>query len=197
MGTRIGVLALQGAYQKHVESLARLGVDARLIRKSIELDQCSGLIIPGGESTTMSLLINESGMHQPLRDFAMSHPVMGVCAGMIMMADTVDDRRVTPLGILPFRALRNHYGRQVHSFTADITLDFDDTGIPLRAHFIRAPGVTDLDDSIAVLARYQDEIIMIGRNGHLALSFHPELTEDTRIHRYWLQTFTQVLPLPA
>ena len=197
MGTCIGVLALQGAYQKHAESLARLGIDARLVRKSVELDQCSGLIIPGGESTTMSLLINESGMHQPLREFAMSRPVMGVCAGMIMMADAVDDERVTPLGILPFRALRNHYGRQVHSFTADITLGFDDTGRPLHAHFIRAPGVADLGDGVEVLARYRDEVVMIGKNGHLALSFHPELTEDTRIHRYWLQAFCQELPLPV
>jgi 5'-phosphate synthase pdxT subunit len=189
MATTVGVLALQGAYQKHVDSLARLGVEALLIRKSAELERCDGLIIPGGESTTMSLLINESGMYEPLRAFAQQHPVMGVCAGMIMMAESVDDARVTPLKILPFRALRNHYGRQVHSFTADIALAFDRSGTPLHAHFIRAPGVTDLGDGIEVLARLDDEIIMIGKDRHLALSFHPELTDDTRIHQYWLQRF--------
>ena len=185
----IGVLALQGAYQKHVDSLARLGVDARLVRSSAELGDCAGLIIPGGESTTMSLLINESGMFDPLRAFAQNKPIMGVCAGMIMMAESVDDARVNPLGILPFRALRNHYGRQVHSFTADIALGFDSSGPPLSAHFIRAPGITDLDESVEVLASYDDEVVMIGKQRHLALSFHPELTRDDRIHEYWLRKF--------
>jgi 5'-phosphate synthase pdxT subunit len=186
----IGVLALQGAFQKHVDSLSRLGVEARLVRKSAELDQCTGLIIPGGESTTMSLLIQQSGMYQPLREFAEHNPVMGVCAGMIMMAESVDDDRVTPLNILPFRALRNHYGRQVHSFTAMIKLDFDSSDEPLEAHFIRAPGVTELGEGIEVLARYDDETIVIAKDKHLALSFHPELTHDTRIHQYWLQKFS-------
>ena len=190
MDTCIGVLALQGAYQKHVDSLDRLGVEAVLVRKSAELEQCAGLIIPGGESTTMSLLIQESDMYDPLRNFAQHHPVMGVCAGMIMMAETVDDERVTPLKILPFRALRNHYGRQVHSFSADIKLAFDESGQPFHAHFIRAPGVTDLGQGIEVLSRHEDEIIMIGKGAHLALAFHPELTDDTRIHSYWLQKFT-------
>ena len=190
MDTCIGVLALQGAYQKHVDSLARTGVPSRLVRKSSELTDCDGLIIPGGESTTMSLLIQESGMYDPLRAFAQQHPVMGVCAGMIMMAETVDDARVTPLRILPFRALRNHYGRQVHSFSADITLDFDSSGQPFHAHFIRAPGVTDLGEGIEILSRYENETIMIGQGHHLALAFHPELTGDTRVHRYWLQKFT-------
>ncbi|MGB5520169.1 MAG: pyridoxal 5'-phosphate synthase glutaminase subunit PdxT [Gammaproteobacteria bacterium] len=190
MHTLIGVLALQGAFQKHVESLSRLGVESRLVRKSAELDQCTGLIIPGGESTTMSLLIQQSGMYQPLQKFAERSPVMGVCAGMILMAESVDDERVIPLNILPFRALRNHYGRQVHSFTAEIELDFDPGDEPLQAHFIRAPGVTDLGEGVDVLARYDDEIIVIGNDRHLALSFHPELTNDTRIHRYWLQHFS-------
>jgi 5'-phosphate synthase pdxT subunit len=189
MSNVVGVLALQGAYQKHVDSLARLGVESRLIRKSNELDTCNGLIIPGGESTTMSLLIQDSGMYEPLRDFAQHHPVMGVCAGMILMATSVDDERVTPLNILPFRALRNHYGRQVHSFTAKIQLDFDTSGEPMEAHFIRAPGVTDLGEGIEVLAHYDDEIIMIAKDKHLALSFHPELTHDTRIHQHWLRNF--------
>ena len=94
MDATIGVLALQGAYQKHVDSLSRLGVESLLIRKSAELDRCTGLIIPGGESTTMSLLIQQSGMYDPLCAFAQYHPVMGVCAGMIMMATSVDDERI-------------------------------------------------------------------------------------------------------
>jgi 5'-phosphate synthase pdxT subunit len=191
MAKSIGVLALQGAFQKHVDSLAKLGLQARLVRKSSELEPCDGLIIPGGESTTMSLLIQESGLYEPLQAFAQDHAVMGVCAGMILMATSVDDDRVTPLKILPFRALRNHYGRQVHSFSADIQLEFDiGSDKPLHAHFIRAPGVADVDDSVKILARHRDEIIMLGHGKHVAMSFHPELTDDTRIHQYWLQKIT-------
>ena len=190
MSKLIGILALQGAYQKHVDSLSRLGIESRLVRKTAELDDCDGLIIPGGESTTMSLLIQQSGMYEPLQQFSQSNPVMGVCAGMIMMASSVDDDRVTPLKILPFKALRNHYGRQVNSFTADIRLDFSDNEEPLHAHFIRAPGVADLGPEIEVLARFDDSPIMIGMGKHVALSFHPELTADTRIHQYWLSKFS-------
>ena len=189
MNKVVGVLALQGAYQKHVESLSRLDVESRLIRKAAELEDCSALIIPGGESTTISLLMQEYELYEPVKKFAETHPVMGVCAGMIMMANEVDDERVKPLGIIPFKALRNHYGRQVHSFTADIKLDFDSNGEPFSAQFIRAPGIAKLSPEIKVLATYDNEAVMIGAGKHIALSFHPELTSDTRIHDYWLSQF--------
>ena len=189
MNKVVGVLALQGAYQKHVESLAKLSVESRLIRKASELDGCSALIIPGGESTTISLLVQEFNLYEPIKKFAETHPVMGVCAGMIMMASEVDDDRVKPLGIIPFKALRNHFGRQVHSFTADINLELDSHETPFPAQFIRAPGIEDLSSEINVLATYDNETVMIGTGKHLALSFHPELTGDTRIHEYWLSNF--------
>ncbi len=181
----MGVLALQGAYQKHVESLVRLGVKSRLIRKADELENCDALILPGGESTTISLLLQENGLYDPIKTFAESHPVMGVCAGLIMMASEVDDERVTPLELMPFKALRNFYGRQVHSFTADIKLSFDsDT---FKAPFIRAPGIEELSQEVDVLATYEDKVVMIAYGKHVALSFHPELTDDVRIHEYWLE----------
>lgn len=189
MSNVVGVLALQGAYQKHVESLAKLGVESRLIRKSSELDECSALIIPGGESTTMSLLMQEYGLYEPVKKFAETHPVMGVCAGMIMMASEVDDDRVKPLGIMPFKALRNHYGRQLHSFSADIEMKLNSNNTLFPAQFIRAPGIVDLSPAINVLATYDNETVMIGAGKHIALSFHPELTGDTRIHEYWLGNF--------
>ncbi len=189
MNKTVGVLALQGAYQKHIDMLYALGVPAHTVRQSHELDDCCALIIPGGESTTISLLIQQNGLYEPIKAFAENHPVMGVCAGMIMMATEVDDDRVTPLGLIPFKALRNHYGRQVHSFTADINLEFDSGNQGFQAHFIRAPGMKELDAEIEVLAKYQDEIVMIRYGKHLALSFHPELTRDTRIHQYWLNLF--------
>ena len=180
----VGILALQGAYQKHVDSLARLGVGSRLIRNPEELDGCSALILPGGESTTISLLMQEYGFNETIKTFAETHPVLGVCAGMILMADEVDDDRVKPLGLLPFKATRNFYGRQVHSFTADVKLNFDES--VFQAQFIRAPGIEKLSPEIEILATYDDKAVMIGLGKHIALSFHPELTDDIRIHRYWL-----------
>jgi 5'-phosphate synthase pdxT subunit len=192
MDKAVGVLALQGAYQKHIDMLHALGVPAHTVRQPHELDDCFALIIPGGESTTISLLIQKNGLYKPIKAFAENHPVMGVCAGMIMMATEVDDDRVTPLGLIPFKALRNHYGRQVHSFTTDIELDFDSKGPAFPAIFIRAPGVDKLSDDVQTLARNNnnDEAVIISKGHHLALSFHPELTDDTRIHAYWLSHFS-------
>jgi 5'-phosphate synthase pdxT subunit len=184
MNNTVGVLALQGAYQKHVKSLSKLGVASRLIRQPAELVGCKGLIIPGGESTTISLLIQEYGFYEPVRSFAEDHAVMGVCAGMIMLANDVDDARVTPLKLMPFKALRNYYGRQVHSFSQEVKLSFDSR--PLKAPFIRAPGITSLSPEIEILATCNNEAVMLGYGKHIALSFHPELTDDTRIHEYWL-----------
>ncbi len=186
----VGVLALQGAYQKHVQSLARLGVESRLIRKPDELEECSALILPGGESTTISLLIQEYDFYQAIKSFAEKYPVMGVCAGLILMAEEVDDARVTPLGLISFKARRNYYGRQLHSFSADVKLNFDNEVFP--AQFIRAPGIEQLSPEVEVLATHNDEVVMISNGKHLALSFHPELTDDTRIHRYWLNSFKKI-----
>jgi len=181
----VGVLALQGAYQKHVESLSRLGVESQLVRKAPELENCDALILPGGESTTISLQLQENGLYQPIKTFAENHPVMGVCAGLILMASEVNDKRVTPLELIPFKALRNHYGRQIHSFTADIKLNFDNSTFP--AQFIRAPGIENLSPEVEVLATYNEKPVMIAKGKHVALSFHPELTDDIRIHEYWLR----------
>lgn len=186
MDKAVGVLALQGAYQKHIELLHRIGVRAQSIRQPHELEDCAGLIIPGGESTTMSLLIHEYGLYEPIKTFAESRPVMGVCAGMIMMATEVDDKRITPLGLIPFKALRNYYGTQVHSFTADLELSFDKS-CTFYAHFIRAPGIQKISSKCEVLTKHNNEAVMIRNNNHLALSFHPELANDSRIHEHWLQ----------
>lgn len=185
MTDRIGVLALQGAYQKHVKCLDALGAESRLVTRSDELPACSALIIPGGESTTMSLLMQEYSLFEPLKAFAETRPVMAICAGMILMADEVDDARVRPLGIIPYRALRNVYGSQLNSFTADIELCFDEEAY--RAHFIRAPRFDQLSDDATIVATKDKDAVMVSYRRHLALSFHPELSDDARIHEYWLQ----------
>ncbi|PCJ89201.1 MAG: pyridoxal 5'-phosphate synthase glutaminase subunit PdxT [Thiotrichaceae bacterium] len=184
MNETVGVLALQGAYQKHCDILSRLEVASRLIRRPNELSGCCALIIPGGESTTISLLIQEYGLYEAIRYFAENHAVLGVCAGLIMMATEVDDRRIKPLKLIPFRALRNHYGHQVHSSTSDIKLSF--SASKYSAHFIRAPGVTKISQEVKVLASCNNEAVMINKGKHVAVSFHPELTNDMRIHQYWL-----------
>lgn len=190
----VGVLALQGAYQKQVEMLTALGVETRLVVLPAELSECAALIIPGGESTTMSLLIQKFGLYDALRDFAKTKPVMGVCAGTILMADLVEDERVKPLGIMPLTVARNHYGRQVDSCTVGITLKFDREGADYPAHFIRAPviknsGVNEWNEKIDVMAKYDNDAVMLKMDQHIALTFHPELTRDTRIHKYWLSGF--------
>lgn len=189
MNDLVGVLALQGAYDKHIEMLSRMGVESCKVRTAQELEACSSLIIPGGESTTMSLLIQKFGLYDVLQTFAVSYPVMGVCAGAIMMSDSVDDERVIPLKILPVTILRNHYGRQVHSFSADVELKCDGNGRSFPAHFIRAPGMVARDDKTEILASYNNEAVMLRTDRHMVLSFHPELTGDDRIHRCWLQAF--------
>ena len=185
MHKTVGVLALQGDYHKHTETLLSLGVKPKLVRKATELDNCDALILPGGESTTMSLLIQEYDLYDAIKSFAETQPVMGVCAGMIMMATEVNDKRITPLGIIPFKALRNHYGGQAHSFTADIELNFTNNSL-FHAHFIRAPGIGELSSEVKMLSTYNNEVVMIGSGKHIALSFHPELTDDTRVHEFWL-----------
>lgn len=185
----IGVLALQGAYQKHVDMLASMHVEARLIRFPTELDACDGLIIPGGESTTISLLMQKFDLYPALRDFAASRPMMGVCAGAILMAESADDAKIQLLGIMPINILRNYYGRQINSFLARIELAYDPDGPPYPAHFIRAPLLQPQDQNIESLATHQGHHVMMKYGQHLALSFHPELTGDTRVHRYWLQGF--------
>lgn len=188
MNNYIGVLALQGAYQKHVDLLSNMGVDSRLVRSANELNQCLALIIPGGESTTMSLMIQKHDLHQALSDFASSNPVMGVCAGAILMADSVDDTRVTPLRIMPIKAKRNYYGRQVHSFSTELSLACDDDST-YPAHFIRAPKVEPDDENIEVLANYNGDAVMLRMGRHIATTFHPELTTDGRVHACWLKGF--------
>ncbi|WJW74994.1 pyridoxal 5'-phosphate synthase glutaminase subunit PdxT [Thiohalobacter sp. IOR34] len=183
----IGVLALQGAFQKHLDMLARLDQPARAVRYPEQLADCAGLILPGGESTTMSRLLRDTGLLQPLREYACEHPLFGTCAGLILMAERVEDPRVEPLGVLPMRAERNRYGRQIDSFTAPLQLAFDADGPPFPGVFIRAPAASELGEEIEVLARHQGQPVLLAAGAHLAAAFHPELTDDPRVHRHWLQ----------
>jgi len=138
-------------------------------------------------ASRMTRLIQANGLFEPLRAYAGSHSLMGTCAGLIMMAEKVDDARVTPLGLLPLTVERNRYGRQIHSFMAPVELAFDAGGAPFEAVFIRAPGIGEMGEGVEVLASHEGQPVMVRHRRHLGLTFHPELTDDLRIHRYWLE----------
>ena len=186
MQSTIGVLALQGAFAKHIEHVHALGGEAVEVRLPAQLDRCDGLILPGGESTTLTKLMRLYDFYEPIRIFAKSRPVMGTCAGLIMVATRVDDLRVEPLGLLNITANRNAYGRQIDSFVTDVDAPFLGDKTPFRAVFIRAPQISSVGPDVDILLEHNGMPIMV-RQGHIvALTFHPELTDDPRIHRYFL-----------
>jgi 5'-phosphate synthase pdxT subunit len=175
----VGVLALQGDFESHCALLAGLGADCRLVRTPANLDGLDGLVMPGGESTTMTLGIEREGLAEPLRDLVRSGtPVLGTCAGLIML-----DR--DHLDVLDVRAERNAFGRQVRSFEAD--LDVDGLADALRAVFIRAPWVAEVGDGVDVLAELDGHPVAVRQGNVLAVAFHPELTGDPRVHAWLVQ----------
>ena len=194
---KVGVLALQGDFREHIEMLRALGVDAREVRKREELDGLDGLIIPGGESTTIGKIAVEYGLIEPIR--ALVHagkPVWGTCAGMIVLAKDVGMRQ--PLvGVMDVKVKRNAFGRQVDSFETDLNvpaLDAAQNGNapkPFHAIFIRAPLMESVGPGVEVLAQLDDGTVVAARQGNLLVtSFHPELTKDARFHEYFLRKLT-------
>ena len=184
---RIGVLALQGAFREHAGALRDLGADPVEVRRPEDLDGLDGLIIPGGESTTIRMLMRELGLEEALRDrIAAGFPVLGTCAGLIVLADRVDGVPVDGLDALGADVRRNAFGRQVDSFEEELVvppLGAD----PVRGVFIRAPVVDSVDENVDVLARLHDgRIVGVRQGAVVGLAFHPELTEDRRLHRYFL-----------
>jgi pyridoxal 5'-phosphate synthase pdxT subunit len=186
---RIGVLALQGAFIEHEQALGRLGVAAREVRLPPQLEGLDGLIIPGGESTTMGKLAVQYGLLEPIRAIAAAgKPLWGTCAGMILMAKDICLNQPL-LGLMDVQVKRNAFGRQVDSFETDLHVPAiatpDDAG-PFHAVFIRAPLVESVGDGVEVLARLDNGVIVAARQGRLlATSFHPELSGDDRFHRYF------------
>lgn len=181
----IGILALQGAFQKHQEILSKIHVRSKQVRCTRDLVDCDGLIIPGGESTTISKLLCVNGFFRALIDFSSIHPVMGTCAGAILMAKKNGDEKVPTLGLIDMEIERNAYGSQVDSFREKINIDsvgkdrFD-------AYFIRAPKIIRVGETIEVLASYRGSPVIVRQGKYLAMTFHPELTQDARVHEYFV-----------
>ena len=171
----VGVLALQGGFEAHAKALRKLGAEAREVRTPKDLEGIDGLVIPGGESTTIGLGVEREGLGQPLVGFIRSgKPVLGTCAGMIML-----DR--DHLGVLDIEVRRNAFGRQLASFETELSFD----GVPLDAVFIRAPWVEDVGDGVEVLAEVDGHPVAVRQDNILAVAFHPELSDDLTLHR-WL-----------
>jgi len=184
---KIGVLALQGAFAEHIAILKSLGVDTAEIRLPEELDGIDGLIIPGGESTTITKLMLNYELADKIKRLAQNGlPIMGTCAGMIMLALKVHKNDRLPTGIMDIEVKRNAFGRQVDSF--EIDLDIPAIGDkPYHAIFIRAPKIENTGPNLDILAKLPDDTIVAAQEGNLiALAFHPELTDDKRLHMYFL-----------
>lgn len=189
---RVGVLALQGDVREHLRVLGAVGADAVVVRRESELASVAGLVIPGGESTTISKLLDIFQLRQPLEQrIKAGMPVYGSCAGMIMLAERLIDSHPDqqPLGAIPMTVRRNAFGRQVDSFEGELTMA-GIAGPPLHAVFIRAPWVEEVAPEVEVLATAPvagaDRIVAVRYGAALATAFHPELTSDSRVHEYFM-----------
>lgn len=187
MNFRVGILGLQGAFAKHQQMLSLLGIESILVRYPEQLDACHGLIIPGGESTTMTKIITEMALFEKLAAFP--GVIFGTCAGAILLSHDLDDPKVKSLNRVAIQIKRNAYGRQVDSFIAAIDLAFDPQ--PYRAIFIRAPRFAEIEDHVQILGTYAGEPVLVRNSNNLLATFHPELTNDLRIHRYFLSMISE------
>jgi 5'-phosphate synthase pdxT subunit len=184
----VGVLALQGAFSRHQDALTELGVATRQVRTPQDLEAVNALVMPGGESTTMSQLLESSEIFEPLaKRVEEGMAIFGTCAGMILLAKKIIDGRddQTPFGAIDIEVQRNAYGRQVDSFEADI--DVDSLKSPFHAVFIRAPRIASLGSQVKVLAYCGEDVVLAQQNNILVASFHPELTNDIRLHELFLK----------
>ena len=191
MGVRIGVLDLQGDVSEHTDASRRALAESGLsegseiitVRRADQIPSCDGLVIPGGESTTISRLIDKNGMRTPLEEF--SGGIFATCAGLILLARVVPDPRVKPLGLLDIDVERNAFGRQKDSFEVDLVVKGLDS--PFHAVFIRAPVISRIGEGVVVLAEVDGAPVAVRQGKHLGLCFHPELAGDTRLHRRFLE----------
>jgi len=188
----IGVLALQGAFGKHIEMLQSLGVKTREVRKPADLAACDALIIPGGESTTIMKQIQFIDLSEKLRAFAKKKPIFGTCAGLILMSHEIISDFMNPFQWLDISIERNAFGRQVESFQAEIEISLENKKpCPFNAVFIRAPRIRRVGERIKTLAFYENEPVLVQQDQLLGATFHPELTSNPFIHSYFLSLLTR------
>ena len=184
MVRKIGILALQGDFNKHSLILEKLDLEPTLVRYPSDLNRIIGLIIPGGESTTMTKLMDRAGFYEPITSFANTNPVLGTCAGLIMMSSQAKDKRIKTLGLLDVEVERNASGRQIHSLCELINIDINGKSHPTEATFIRAPIIVRYGSNVNVLATFNGSPCVVQSGLHLGLSFHPELNGVTIFHEF-------------
>jgi 5'-phosphate synthase pdxT subunit len=192
LAKRVGVLALQGDFEAHRKALERAGAEAVEVRTAAELEDLDGLVIPGGESTTILRILKDEALLDPLRRFGQRRPIFGTCAGAILLASEVAHPAQESLGLMEIAVERNAYGRQLDSRVVRLTPGEEFArragGGELEAVFIRAPIIRKVGPRARVYLSYQGDPVLVGEGRHLAATFHPELTADSRIHRLFLET---------
>ena len=181
---KIGVLAVQGNYDMHRAILEQLGIDPILVRYPSQLDSLEGLVIPGGESTTMTKLMNRIDFFKPIKSFAIDYPVLGTCAGLILMSEKVIDTELDTLSLIDVQIERNGYGRQIYSNTINVSVELNNINYSLPASFIRAPRIISYGQSVKVVAMHDDTPIVVKNDRHMGISFHPELDNISILHEY-------------
>lgn len=180
---KVGILELQGDFELHHNILRELGYTSFSVKESTDLENLDGLIIPGGESTTMSLLIDSFNLRKSILDFSKENPILGTCAGLILMARAIEDEsKVNPLGILDIEVSRNAYGRQIMSRKENITIESDSKTFDMELTLIRAPKILKINKSINVIAEIDNSPAAVFDGRHMGLSFHPELNGVTFFH---------------
>ena len=187
---KIGVLALQGAVAEHIQMLSSLGAEAVPVRLPSELEGLDALIIPGGESTTISKLLNDYGLMEPIRHLAKKgFPIFGTCAGLVLLAKKVPNLEMESIGVMDIEVERNAFGRQVDSFEADLKIPALHDGT-FHGVFIRAPIIEKVEHDVEVLCQLNGKPVAVRQRKLLACAFHPELTDDLRLHKYFLDIVT-------
>lgn len=182
---KIGVLALQGAVSEHMRSLEAAGAETVAVKRVEELNDLDGIVIPGGESTTIGKLMRKYGFIEALRNFhEAGKPLFGTCAGLIVLADRIEGQEDAHLKLMDITVARNAFGRQRESF--ETALPVKGIESPITAVFIRAPLITGVGEKVEILSTYNDEIVTAREGNLLACSFHPELTDDYRLHQYFV-----------
>jgi len=186
----VGVLGIQGGFSKHKEMIDSMGYDTKIVRTPEELKKTNALIIPGGESTTFLNLFDKLHLAEAIKDYNKKSPIMGTCAGLIVLSKKVDDLKSDTLGLIDIEVSRNAYGRQRESFIDKITIELNSKPEDFDAVFIRAPKIVNYGSECQILAKHKNEIIMLRNESILVCSFHPELTGENIIHKYFLENFS-------
>lgn len=184
---RIGVLAIQGDFAKHLQMCRQLDVESSPIKTASELNGCDGIILPGGESTTFANLLHKHGLWEELKTFAQAKPTFGTCAGLIVLSSRVKNNKVETMGIVDIEVERNAYGRQVDSFIDTVRLDFGNGPFDFEGVFIRAPKICHLGQGVCAIGWHGDDVVLAEKGNTLVATFHPELTGDTNVHEYFIK----------